>query len=87
MKGRLAIVADGMGGYEGGQEASRIAVEVIEEVYANAVDGDPRSWLLRAFRPRTRASRNTPPNIPISMAWEPLALPWPCSTTSFILRT
>ena len=35
-EGRLAIVADGMGGYEGGQEASRIAVEAIEEVYANA---------------------------------------------------
>jgi len=49
MKGRLAIVADGMGGYEGGQEASRIAVEVIEEVYANAVAGDPQSWLLAGF--------------------------------------
>ena len=48
-KGRLAIVADGMGGYEGGQEASRIAVEVIEEIYANAVAGDPRSWLLTGF--------------------------------------
>ncbi len=49
LKGRLAIVADGMGGYEGGQEASRIAVEVIEEVYASAVAGDPRSWLLAGF--------------------------------------
>jgi protein phosphatase len=49
LKGRLAIVADGMGGYEGGQEASRIAVEVIEEVYANSVTGDPRSWLLNGF--------------------------------------
>src|SRR5437870_13854719 len=48
-KGRLAIVADGMGGYEGGQEASRIAVEVIEEVYANAVAGDPQSWLFAGF--------------------------------------
>ena len=43
IKGRLAIVADGMGGYEGGQEASRIAVEAIEEVYANGAVGNPRS--------------------------------------------
>jgi serine/threonine protein phosphatase PrpC len=47
-KGRLAMVADGMGGYEGGQEASRIAVEAIEEVYANGAIGNPRGWLLEA---------------------------------------
>jgi PPM family protein phosphatase len=50
LKGRLAIVADGMGGYEGGQEASRIAVEVIEQVYASAVAGDPRSWLISGLQ-------------------------------------
>jgi serine/threonine protein phosphatase PrpC len=50
VKGRLAIVADGMGGYEGGQEASRIAVESIEETYANATAGDPRSWLVQGFQ-------------------------------------
>ncbi len=49
-KGRLAIVADGMGGYEGGQEASRIAVEVIEEIYATSGPGDPRTWLLHGFQ-------------------------------------
>jgi serine/threonine protein phosphatase PrpC len=48
-KGRLAIVADGMGGYEGGQEASRVAVETLESVYANASDGNPHAWLVAGF--------------------------------------
>jgi serine/threonine protein phosphatase PrpC len=48
-KGRLAIVADGMGGHEGGQEASRIALETIEQVYGETPDGDPRSLLLSSF--------------------------------------
>ncbi len=48
-KGRLAMVADGMGGYEGGQEASRLAVEAIEDVYASTADGDPQSWLVAGF--------------------------------------
>jgi PPM family protein phosphatase len=34
-RGRLAVIADGMGGYEGGQEASRIAVQTICETYAD----------------------------------------------------
>ena len=50
LKGRLAIVADGMGGYEGGQEASRIAVETIESVYRDGVMGDPHSWLAEGFQ-------------------------------------
>jgi PPM family protein phosphatase len=50
LKGRLAIVADGMGGYEGGQEASRIAVETIEEIYSTATEGDPGVWLLLGFQ-------------------------------------
>jgi PPM family protein phosphatase len=49
-KGRLAMVADGMGGYEGGQEASRIALETIEQVYGETPDGDPRSLLLSGFQ-------------------------------------
>jgi PPM family protein phosphatase len=49
-KGRLAIVADGMGGHEGGQEASRIAVEAIEEIYSETPAGDPQSLLVTGFR-------------------------------------
>jgi serine/threonine protein phosphatase PrpC len=48
-KGRLAVIADGMGGYEGGQEASRLAVETVREVYDDVVRGDPHAALLEAF--------------------------------------
>jgi protein phosphatase len=48
-KGRLAVVADGMGGYEGGQEASRLAVETVRSVYDNAFGGDPQGALIVAF--------------------------------------
>ena len=49
-KGRLALVADGMGGYEGGQEASRLAVETIEDIYDQESANDPRDALLKGFR-------------------------------------
>ena len=49
-KGRLAIVADGMGGYEGGQEASRIAVEAVAESYASGVNRDPQLLLIDGLR-------------------------------------
>lgn len=48
-KGRLAVIADGMGGYEGGQEASRLAVETVRHVYDNAFSGDPQESLVEAF--------------------------------------
>ncbi len=49
-KGRLAIVADGMGGHEGGQEASRIAVDSIKEVFAETPNADVQSLLLTGFQ-------------------------------------
>lgn len=48
-KGRLAVIADGMGGYEGGQEASRIAVETVREVYDKRFQNNPQATLVEAF--------------------------------------
>jgi PPM family protein phosphatase len=48
-KGRLAVVADGMGGHEGGQEASRLAVESIQETYADTPTTDPQALLTAGF--------------------------------------
>jgi serine/threonine protein phosphatase PrpC len=48
-KGRLAIVADGMGGYEGGHEASRLAVETVIAMYREFGGDDPQLGLATAL--------------------------------------
>jgi PPM family protein phosphatase len=51
-RGRLAIVADGLGGHAGGETASRLAVETISRVYYEPNDEwsyDPHAVLQRAF--------------------------------------
>jgi PPM family protein phosphatase len=48
-KGRLAVIADGMGGHEGGLEASRLAVETVREVYDHGFRDDPQAALLESF--------------------------------------
>jgi PPM family protein phosphatase len=48
-KGRLAVIADGMGGHEGGQEASRLAVETVRNVYDQATGDDPQAALVESL--------------------------------------
>jgi protein phosphatase len=49
-KGRLAVVADGMGGYEGGQEASRLAVETLVATYRDFRGDDPQAALVEGLQ-------------------------------------
>jgi serine/threonine protein phosphatase PrpC len=49
-RGRLAIIADGMGGYEGGQIASHMAVDIVRETYFKDLESEPLDALLEGFR-------------------------------------
>lgn len=52
-QGLLALVADGMGGHEGGEAASELAATIVPgQYYAAAGNGDdssPKQWLSEAF--------------------------------------
>ncbi|MGA8102884.1 MAG: Stp1/IreP family PP2C-type Ser/Thr phosphatase [Candidatus Acidiferrales bacterium] len=49
LRGRLIIIADGMGGHEGGQVASALAVNVLRQIFLEGPPGDPTSVLESAF--------------------------------------
>jgi PPM family protein phosphatase len=48
-RGRLAVVADGMGGHAGGQVASGLAVDEVRRIYLGSSSTDPGEALVEAF--------------------------------------
>jgi len=49
-RGRLVVVADGMGGYEGGQVASSLAVEVVRNTFLTTDADNPLDTLVAAYQ-------------------------------------
>jgi PPM family protein phosphatase len=50
LKGRLAIIADGMGGEKGGQVASRLAADAVRDAYLSDGGAGPQAALLEGFK-------------------------------------
>jgi PPM family protein phosphatase len=48
-RGRLLVVADGMGAHRGGEVASRMAVDIVRDTFFNYPSPDPREVLIEGF--------------------------------------
>src|ERR1700690_1153478 len=49
-RGRLVVIADGMGGQAGGQIASTLAVDTVRDVFLNGSAEDPPAALVAAYQ-------------------------------------
>jgi PPM family protein phosphatase len=56
-RGRLVVVADGMGGYDGGQIASGLAVEAVRTTFLNGTADNPSDALVDAYEAAHEAIR------------------------------
>ncbi|MFQ6115593.1 MAG: PP2C family protein-serine/threonine phosphatase [bacterium] len=75
--GQLFIVADGMGEHQGGQEASKMVVNIVRQVYFSAVSGNISNSLLQAFKTEPMSKYTSElPVILFYEAWERRVLPW-----------
>jgi serine/threonine protein phosphatase PrpC len=63
-RGRLVVVADGMGGHKGGRIASRLAADTIRDVFLTAADTDPLAVLQEGFHRAHQAIRQIAVNDP-----------------------
>lgn len=54
-RGRLVLVADGVGGHKGGRIASRLAAHTIRDVFLSSQEQDPRDVLIEGYLQAHRA--------------------------------
>ncbi len=48
-RGRLLLIADGMGGHNGGETASRMAAQIVRDAFLHSDVSDPEALLIDAF--------------------------------------